>query len=447
MALRARRAGGNGLEAWPGYVDALSTLLMVVMFVLLVFVLAQALESVVLAKRNDQLTAANQTLTQERERNAALSGSVSRLSKNLSAGDAARAALLSQLRDLNRQTANTMAERDKVAALLKEVEMAAAAAATMNKTLTAQVETQTRRADAATQANQQLTANLAAAEAHLREMQAQIAALDQTVKADKETIDTKLSDLARLAEQSRALTALRDDLLKQVRTAAAAAMTEEQKRHAVEGLLEDEKKLGDSSRAKIAMLTQQVEQLQRELGVTERQRADEQAKASGLTQQLNLALAAQVEELRKYRSDFFGKLRAVLADRPGIQIVGDRFVFQSEVLFGGGSAELTPAGIQQMTDLAATFHTIIDKIPADVNWVLRVDGHTDATPIHNVRFASNWELSAARAISVVKFLITQGIPATHLAATGFGENQPVDPGDTPDAYAKNRRIEIRLTDR
>ena len=195
------------------------------------------------------------------------------------------------------------------------------------------------------------------------------------------------------------------------------------------------------------MLTQQVEQLQRELGVTERQRADEQAKASGLTQQLNLALAAQVEELRKYRSDFFGKLRAVLADRPGIQIVGDRFVFQSEVLFGGGSAELTPAGIQQMTDLAATFHTIIDKIPADVNWVLRVDGHTDATPIHNVRFASNWELSAARAISVVKFLITQGIPATHLAATGFGENQPVDPGDTPDAYAKNRRIEIRLTDR
>jgi chemotaxis protein MotB len=440
MALRARRAGGNGLEAWPGYVDALSTLLMVVMFVLLVFVLAQALQSVVLSKRNDELSSANQTLTQERERVAALSGSVSRLNQNLSAGDAARAALLSQLRDLNTQTANTMAERDKLAALLKEVEMAAAAAATMNKTLTARVETQT-------EANQQLTADLTAAQARLREMQTQIAALDKTVKADKETIDAKVSDLARLAEQTRALTALRDDLLRQVKTAAAAAMTEEQKRRAVEGLLEDEKKLGDSSRAKIAMLTQEVEQLQRELGVTEKQRADEQAKASGLTQQLNLALAAQVEELRKYRSDFFGKLRAVLADRPGISIVGDRFVLQSDVSFGVRSAELTPAGMTQMTELAATFRQIIDKIPPDVNWVLRIDGHTDATPIHNSRFASNWELSAARAISVVKFLITQGIPATHLAATGFGENQPVDPADTPEAYAKNRRIEIRLTDR
>jgi chemotaxis protein MotB len=447
MALRARRAGGNGLEAWPGYVDALSTLLMVVMFVLLVFVLAQALQSVVLAKRNDQLTAANQTLTVERERNASLSGSVSRLNQNLAAGDAARASLLAQLHDLNMQTANTMAERDKLSELLKEVEMAAAAASTMNKTLTARVEELTKRADTAAQANQQLTTDLAAAEAHLREMRDQIAMLDQTVKADKATIDAKISDLARLAEQTRALTALRDDLQQQVKTAAAASMTEAQKRHAVEALLQDETKLGDSSRAKIAMLTQEVEQLRQQLGVTEQQKADEQAKSSGLTQQLNLALAAQVEELRKYRSDFFGKLRAVLADRPGISIVGDRFVLQSDVSFGISSAELTPAGVAQMTELAATFRQIIDKIPSDVNWVLRVDGHTDMTPIHNGRFASNWELSAARAISVVKFLITQGIPATHLAATGFGENQPVDPGDTPEAYARNRRIEIRLTDR
>jgi chemotaxis protein MotB len=433
MALRARRAGGNGLEAWPGYVDALSTLLMVVMFVLLVFVLAQALEAVVLAKRNDQLGAANQ-------RNAALS-------QNLSEGDAARAALLSQLRDLNQQTANTMAERDKLAALLKQVELAAAAAATMNKTLTAQVTEQTQKADTATAANQQLTTDLAAAQARLREMETQMAALDKTVKADKDTIDAKLSDLARLAEQSRALTALRDELQEQVKTAAAATLTEQQKRQAAELLLTDEKQLGDTARAKIAMLTQQIEQLQRDLSVSQQQRSDEQAKAGNLTQQLNLALAEQVEELRKYRSDFFGKLRAVLADRPGIQIVGDRFVFQSEVLFGSSSAELTPAGIAQMSQLAATFHQIIDKIPPDVNWVLRVDGHTDVTPIHNARFASNWELSAARAISVVKFLISQGIPASHLAATGFGENQPVDPDNTPAAYAKNRRIEIRLTDR
>jgi chemotaxis protein MotB len=440
LAVRARRGGSNGLEAWPGYVDALSTLLMVVMFVLLVFVLAQSLESVVLKKRNDQLIAANQTLNVERTRNATLN-------QDLAAGDAARASLLSQLQDLNVQTAATMAERDKLSALLKEVEMTAAAAATMNKTLTERLDAQTHRAEAATAQNQELIANMAAAEARLKEMREQMAALDQTVKADKDTIDTKISDLARLAEQTQALTALRDQLEEQAKTAAAAALTEQQKRQAAELLLENEKKLGDSSQAKIAMLTQEVEQLRRELGVTQQQRAEEQARSDSLTNQLNLALAAQVEELRKYRSEFFGKLRAVLAGRPGIQIVGDRFVFQSEVLFGVSSAELTPAGIAQMTDLAATLRTLIDQIPKDVNWVLRVDGHTDATPIHTARFASNWELSAARAITVVKFLTTQGVPANHLAATGFGENQPVDLGNTPDAFAKNRRIELRLTDR
>ena len=154
--------------------------------------------------------------------------------------------MLSQLRDLNTQTANTMAERDKLAALLKQVELAAAAAATMNKTLTAQVDEQTQKADTATAANQQLTTDLAAAQARLQEMQTQIAALDQTVKADKDTIDAKLSDLARLAEQTRALTALRDDLQEQVKTAAAATMTEQQKRQAAEALLADDKKLGDT---------------------------------------------------------------------------------------------------------------------------------------------------------------------------------------------------------
>jgi chemotaxis protein MotB len=433
MALRARRAGGNGLEAWPGYVDALSTLLMVVMFVLLVFVLAQAIESVVLQKRNDELSATNQSLTQERQRNATLS-------KNITLGDQQRDALLAQLRGLNTQTAETMAERDKLASLLKEVELAAAASAAMNKTLSAKAQEQSQRADTA-------ATELAAARARLKEMQDQIAALDKTVQADKETIEAKISDLARLAEQTRNLTALRDELLQQTKTAAASAMTEEQKRHAAETLLDDEKKLAESSTAKIAALTRENEQLRRELGIAPRGAAEAATDANGLHGELNLALAAQVEELRKYRSNFFGRLRTVLADRPGIQIVGDRFVFQSEVLFGVSSAELTPAGVGQMAQLAATFRDIIKEIPPDVGWVLRVDGHTDATPIHTARFDSNWELSAARAISVVKFLISQGIPASHLAATGFGENQPVDSGNSTEAYAKNRRIEIRLTDR
>ena len=532
MALRTRRGGSNnGLDAWPGYVDALSTLLMVVMFVLLVFVLAQAFQSVVLARRNDELSTANRDLTLERERTQSLTGSVSALNQNLAAGDAARAALLAQMRDLNAQTARTMAERDNLAALLRQVEMAAAAAATMNRALTARAETaertgtrltadlatrtsdlmaqtqradaaaqantrltadlatrtgdlaaQTQRADAAAQANTQLTADLAArtgdmarqasradaalrtneqlttdlaaraaeiermrqdaaaAEARLREMREQMAALDRTVKADKAVIDTKLSDLARLMEQIAALTALRDTLEKQARDAG-------QRQRVVEARLGDEKKLSESAQARIALLTGQVERLRAELATTERQRVEEKIRAAGLTDQLNLALAAQVEELRKYRSVFFGKLRAVLAERPGVTVVGDRFVFQSEVLFGVSSAELTQAGSAQMTDLAATFRKITDEIPPDVNWVLRVDGHTDAVPVNTARFRSNWELSAARAITVVKFLTTQGIAPRHLAATGFGENQPVDPGDTAEAYARNRRIEIRLTDR
>jgi chemotaxis protein MotB len=447
MATRARRGVSNGLEAWPGYVDALSTLLMVVMFVLLVFVLAQAFESVALTRRNHELSATNQSLVQERARNQALSGSVHRLNQDLSAGDAARAALLAQLRDLNTQTANAMAERDKLSSLLRQVEVASAAAAAMNHQLDLKLTAQTRRAETAEQSNAQMGLQIEAAKARLDDMRAQIAALDKTVKVNQETIDARVSDLARLSEQVAALTAMRDQLTKQVSAQQAAAMTEADRRKAIEAQLEDEKKLGDTVQAKMALLRQQNAQLNAELAASEQRRQTATEHAASLTAQLNLALAAQVQELRKYRSDFFGKLRAVLANKPGISIVGDRFVFQSEVLFNGGSAELTPAGIAQMTQLAATFRQIMKEIPPDIHWILRVDGHTDAAPVHNARFASNWELSAARAITVVKYLITQGIPATHLAATGFGDNQPVDPADTPEAYAKNRRIEIRLTDR
>ncbi|MBS0562108.1 MAG: peptidoglycan -binding protein, partial [Proteobacteria bacterium] len=175
---------------------------------------------------------------------------------------------------------------------------------------------------------------------------------------------------------------------------------------------------------------------------------DKDAQITNLGQKLNAALAAKVEELQQYRSDFFGKLRQVLAGRPGIQVVGDRFVFQSEVLFPVGSADVTPAGEEQMRLLAISIRQIAAEIPPDVNWILRVDGHADKQKLSGSgAFASNWELSAARAIAVVKLLIDQGVPANHLAATAFGDTQPLDPSDTPQAYARNRRIELRLTDR
>jgi chemotaxis protein MotB len=166
-----------------------------------------------------------------------------------------------------------------------------------------------------------------------------------------------------------------------------------------------------------------------------------------LGKRLNAALASKVEELARYRSEFFGRLREVLGDRPDIRVVGDRFVFQSEVLFALGSADLSDNAKKQLLPVAQALKDISSKIPPDINWVLRVDGHTDKRPITTAQFPSNWELSTARAISVVRFFMDQGIPANRLVAAGFGEYQPIDTRDSEDAYRRNRRIELKLTER
>jgi chemotaxis protein MotB len=433
MAGRIRRHGGNGLDAWPGYVDALSTLLMVIIFVLLVFVLAQAFLTVTLSGRshaldqaNQQLSALADALSLERGKSAELQVSVAQLGKELS---------------------TRSAERDRLAAQVADAKLAIQAATVANSRLQSQL------TDTSAQASTAKT-QLADAQNQLAEMKKQIADLDRTVSIDKDTLQAKLSDLATLANQSRALAALRDELEKQAQDAAARAMTEQQRREAVEAQLGDEKKLGDSARAQIALLNQQIDQLKTQLSslassldLTQQQNKDKDTQIANLGQKLNVALAAKVEELQHYRSEFFGKLRTLLANRSGITVVGDRFVFQSEVLFPVGSAELTQAGVAQMTTLAVTIKDIASEIPSDLHWVLRVDGHTDPQPVKGGQFASNWELSAQRAITVVKLLIADGVPADHLAATAFGEYQPFGSGDTPDAYAKDRRIELRLTDR
>jgi len=434
MASRHRRNGGsNGLDAWPGYVDALSTLLMVIIFVLLVFVLAQAFLSATLSGRNQalekataQLAELSDALSLERGRTTDLQLSVSQLGQELAA---------------------RTADRDRLAQQRADADLALQAAGAANTRLQTQLSNTIERADT-------VTRDADAAKARLAEMQQQIAELDRTVSADKATLQAKLSELANLAEQSRALAALRDELEKQAQDAAARAMTEQQRREAVAAQLNDEKRLGDSARAQIALLNQQIDQLKAQLSsiassleLVQQQGHAKDVQIADLGQKLNLALTAKVEELQRYRSDFFGKLRSVLANRPGIQVVGDRFVFQSEVLFPVGSADMTQAGIAQMTALAVTIKDIASEIPPDLKWVLRVDGHTDPQPVKSGAFASNWELSAARAITVVKLLIADGVAPNHLAATGFGEYQPLGPGETPDAYAKDRRIELRLTDR
>ena len=172
---------------------------------------------------------------------------------------------------------------------------------------------------------------------------------------------------------------------------------------------------------------------------------DQQVEIAELGKRLNLALARRVQELNRYRSEFFGRLREALGERPDIRIVGDRFVFQSEVLFESASAALGPAGEEQIRRVARTLNEVAKKIPRDLDWVLRIDGHTDRRPIRTSEFPSNWELSTARALSIVRLLTAEGVPPQRLIAAGFGEYRPIDPGSTPAAWQKNRRIEIRFT--
>jgi chemotaxis protein MotB len=193
-------------------------------------------------------------------------------------------------------------------------------------------------------------------------------------------------------------------------------------------------------------LRRQVDEMNRLLADAETRIDEQRDEIDGLDERLTQALEQKVEELERYRSEFFGALRQALGDRPDLRVVGDRFVFQSELLFASGSARLDPDGQAQLRQLAATLQDVAAKIPPGIDWVLRVDGHTDRQPIRDASFRSNWELSVARAISVIEFLIGQGIAPEHLAAAGFGEYRPIDPADDEVAYRRNRRIEFKLTE-
>ena len=228
----------------------------------------------------------------------------------------------------------------------------------------------------------------------------------------------------------------------------------EAKATALGGQLDEQKRITNEALAKVEILNQQLAALrlqlaalQEALDASEAKDKESQVKIADLGQRLNVALAKKVQELARYRSDFFGKLREVLGARADFQVVGDRFVFPADVLFNSGSADLKPEAMPQIDKLADALKQLEMQIPLDIAWVLRIDGHTDIKPITNPTFPSNWELSSARAISVVRYLIDQGIPPNRLVAAGFGEFQPLDPGDSDDALRKNRRIELKLTER
>jgi chemotaxis protein MotB len=237
-------------------------------------------------------------------------------------------------------------------------------------------------------------------------------------------------------------------------TAGGATESAESRAAALNTKLDEQKKITNDALAKVELLNQQLAAVRLQLAAlnealeaSEAKDKESQQKIADLGQRLNVALAKKVRELARYRSDFFGKLREALGAREDFQIVGDRFVFPSDVLFDPGSAELKPEALPQLNKLAVALNDIGDKIPPDIPWVMRVDGHTDIRPIATPEFPSNWELSSARAISVVRYLMQQGIAPQHLVAAGFGEFQPIDTGTSDAALAKNRRIELKLTER
>ncbi|MDG3578736.1 peptidoglycan -binding protein [Rhizobium sp. YJ-22] len=343
MALAKNSRRDRRVDYWPGFVDALSTLLLAIMFLLTVFVLAQFILSREISGKDEVLNRLNSQINE--------------LTQLLALEKGGKQDLEDTIANLQSTLATSESERSRLQQLL---------------------DSGTGNADAANQRIGDLTGQL---------------------DAEKQISGRALSQV---------------DLLNQ----------------------------------QIAALRSQIAAIEQALQASEAKDQTSQAKIADLGRRLNVALAQRVQELNRYRSDFFGRLREILSDRENIRIVGDRFVFQSEVLFPSGGNELNEAGQAEMAKLASALLDLAKEIPPEINWVLRVDGHTDNVPLSGSgRYADNWELSSARATSVVKFLISKGVPANRLVAAGFGEFQPIAEGDSPEARATNRRIELKLTER
>jgi chemotaxis protein MotB len=288
----------------------------------------------------------------------------------------------------------------------------------------------------------------------LQRLNAQIAQLTEFLSMEKSSKTTLEETLAALRANLSGAESERDRLKGLSEAAGSGAAAAQGRASALANELDAEKRLSSRALSQVELLNQQIAALRRQLAsledaldVSEKKDREAQTRISDLGQRLNLALAQRVQELSRYRSEFFGRLRAILANRPEIRIVGDRFVFQSELFFDVGAAALRPEGRAELDKLATALLDLDKQIPQELPWVLRVDGHTDVRPIASAQFPSNWELSAARAISVVQYLVGKGVSPQRLVAAGFGEFQPLDTSLNDDAYRRNRRIELKLTER
>jgi chemotaxis protein MotB len=300
-----------------------------------------------------------------------------------------------------------------------------------------------------------LTQEVSGKDTALNRLNAQIAQLTELLSLEK-TGKLSLEEQLNALRSSLATSEGERDRYKGLYEGIGSGAADAQGKAAeLSGQLDSEKRLTARALAQVEVLNQQIAALRRQLSAlesaldaSEKKDKEAQSRIADLGQRLNVALAQRVQELSRYRSDFFGRLRTILGNRPDIRIVGDRFVFQSEVFFDTGKASLDkPEGRTELDGLASALLELEKKIPGEIAWVLRVDGHTDVRPINSPQFKNNWELSVGRAISVVQYLISKGVSPQRLVAAGFGEFQPIDPDKTEEAFSRNRRIELKLTER
>ncbi len=424
MAIAPRGSRRSSIDIWPGFVDALAQLLMVIIFILLVFTVGQFYLGVALSGRDQALQQLQQQVDElanllaiERGANDQLRSGTTELSTQLKSVLAERDQLTGKLRDAD---AIVSADKEKIELQLRELESLRRDLAAL-KSVRAELE-----AKVASLAQQQAQEGAAALRDRAKELEARLASeQEKTSLAQKqiEARDVRVRELGSRAEGAE----------------QALSGEKEVSRKAVARV--------DELNAQITTLREQLSRIAAALDVSEAKVKEQQGQIVELGKRLNLALVNKVEELARYRSEFFGRLREILGDRPDIRIVGDRFIFQSEVLFAPGSAELGDYAKKELAPVITALKELSAKIPPEINWILRVDGHTDRRPISNSQFPSNWELSTARAISVVRFAIEEGVPAARLAAAGFADKQPLDPRNAEDAYRRNRRIELKLTER
>jgi len=425
MASNSRHSR-ESVSIWPGYVDVLSALIMIIIFVLLIFTLSQFILSTILTDQNSELEDLHLQIAEisgllglEQETNAAMTETIETLSAEIEVLTLDRSNLQGELATL---TEKSIEDREVIELQLRTMASLQQDIQSL-QTLRNKLERQIEDSAAALGQEQRLT---------------------QSLRDRSKALEAQLAE-----EQERTLLAQRDIDQRDIRIEALSALIGEQKQ-----TLKNQRALTADARAEVALLSQKIKQLSvqlteigKALKRSEREREEQKEQISDLGKRLNIELARKVNDLERYRSEFFGRLREIIGNNPLVRIEGDRFLLQAELLFPSGTADLSEQGKSELQELATVFKEISTGIPDDLQWILRVDGHTDRVPISTGKYPSNWELSTARAVSVVRFLASQGIPEGRMAATGFSKFHPIDPADSTAAYRKNRRIEIKLTSR